>query len=479
MKPRRHWSWILIAAPVVLLLVALVVIVQAKAFLRSERFRTFLSAKVSKTIKADGAFQPLEWSGSSFYSNGYSAIGKPEGPLEAIGAEQIRAGVNLQGLWERKWQIEHVEIERLRLIPANRKERATIQSNSDEKSPVVKEPKEAGVAKIPKPTPRAEKGEERVPVTRGLASDLLPNQVDVQHVSVANLTIDGKNLASPFQLDSLKVEAKPDGKAWMVEGSGGTLQFEKRPKISVNDLAVRYVDNTYFITRSAFAMDGGGTATINGQLGGNSRTKTDLNVKTENLPAAAVIPKNWRARVHGQLSADLHVVSENGASVVTGPVTLTNGELEALPILDQVAIFTRTQRFRQLHLETVHAEVEIRNGNVRVTNLDAESSGLVRMTGTFIIEQGVMTGQFLVGVTPASLRWIPGSQTKIFTEERGGYLWTPMKVSGPLAHLTEDLSERLAVAAGQDLIDTLQKDPSKLQDTLKDAAQSLLDLFKK
>ena len=147
-------------------------------------------------------------------------------------------------------------------------------------------------------------------------------------------------------------------------------------------------------------------------------------------------------------------------------------------MLDQVAVFTRTQRFRQLHLETVHADVEIRNGKVHVTNLDAESTGLVRMTGTFIIEQGVMTGEFLVGVTPASLRWIPGSQTKVFTEERGGYLWTPMKVTGPLAHLTEDLSERLAVAAGQDLIDTIQKDPSKLKDTLKDAAQSLLDLFK-
>jgi len=296
---------------------------------------------------------------------------------------------------------------------------------------------------------------------------------------VADFRLDGKNLRTPFSLEGLKVDAKPDGPAWMLEASGGSVFFPKNPKIAVGELAVRYVDQTIFVSRGNFSVDGGGTATVTGQISERVEANTDLNVKLDKMPAATILPKDWRARLHGQISADLHVVGDGQEWMVSGPITLTEGRLEALPVLDQVALFTRTQRFRQLNLEKVTADVVLKDGRVEVSNLNAESPGLVRMTGHFIVENGEMVGDFLVGVTPASLRWIPGSQEKIFTIEREGYLWTPMKITGPLKHLHEDLSERLAVAAGQEIIDTLQNDPSKLKDTLKDAAKSLLDLFGK
>ncbi len=477
---RRYLSWILIGLPVFLLIVVLIAMMQAKAFLRSEKFRAFLSGKVSHTVRSKGAFQPLQWTGSSFYSDAYTATGDSGGPLESIDAQQVRASVNLEGLWQRKWQVEHVEIERLVLVPSQKKKAPTQDQPQSEDAQTAKSAKESVTYSQSTESPiRPKKPDNLTPKTPAFIDSLLPNQVDVQRVSVADFTLDGKHMRVPFRLQGLKVEATPDGKAWNLTGSGGSATFEKRPKISINDLAVRYADKTYFITRSAFSVEGGGSASITGKINEKASSDTDLNAKFDKLPAATVLPKDWRARLHGQLSADLHAVGDGKSLVVSGPVMLTNGELEALPVLDQVALFTRTQRFRQLHLETVHADVEIRDGRVKISNLDAESTGLVRMTGSFIIENGIMTGEFLVGVTPASLRWIPGSQTKVFTDEHGGYLWTPMKVTGPLAHLTENLSERLAVAAGQDLIDTIQKDPSKLKDTLKDAAQSLLDMFKK
>ncbi|MEO7933753.1 MAG: hypothetical protein ABIT76_11405 [Chthoniobacterales bacterium] len=477
---RRYLSWILIGLPVFLLIAALIVLMQAKAFLRSDRFRAFLSGKVSHTVRAQGAFRPLQWTESSFYSDAYTATGEAGGPLESIDAEQVRASVNLQGLWERKWQVEHVEIERLALVPSAKKMSPPKEAPKSEDDQTAASAHDSVTYSQSTESPiRPKHPEDLRPKTPGFIDSLLPNQVDVQRVSVSDFTLDGKHLRVPFRLQGLKVEATPDGKAWNLTGSGGSAIFEKRPKISINDVAVRYADKTYFITRSAFTVEGGGSATITGKINERANSNTDLNGKFDKLPAATILPKDWRARLHGQLSADLHAVGDGQSLVVSGPVTLTNGELEALPVLDQVALFTRTQRFRQLHLEAVHADVEIRDGRVKISNLDAESSGLVRMTGGFVIENGIMTGEFLVGVTPASLRWIPGSQTKVFTDEHGGYLWTPMKVTGPLAHMTEDLSERLAVAAGQELIDTIQKDPSKLKDTLKDAAESLLDFFKK
>lgn len=476
---RRRLSWILIGLPVILLVAVLIVVLQAKAFLRSDRFRTFLGNKVSHTVRAQGSFQKLEWSGSSFYTNGFSAIGAPGSSLESIEAEQMRAEVNLEGLWNRKWQVESVEMERLTFVPSNRKQKK-LKVKSEDARPIKDRPEkvEPDAVVVTKASPKSEsRRAETTQKKPDFLSSLLPNQVDVQRVSVANFSIDGKNLRTPFSLEGTKIEAKPDGKAWMLEAFGGSLIFPQKPKIGLSELGLRYVDKTLFVSRGSFTLEGGGSATVNGQMSEKVQANTDLNITLEKMPVATILPKDWRARLHGQLSSNLHVVGDGQEWTVSGPVTLTEGRLEALPVLDQVALFTRTQRFRQLNLEKVTADVVIKEGLVKVSNMNAESPGLVRMTGDFVIENGQMVGDFMVGVTPASLRYIPGSQTKIFTIEREGYLWTPMTITGPLNHLQENLSDRLAVAAGQEIINTLQNDPSKLKDTLKDAAQSLLDLF--
>ena len=59
-----------------------------------------------------------------------------------------------------------------------------------------------------------------------------------------------------------------------------------------------------------------------------------------------------------------------------------------------------------------------------------ESEGLIRVEGSFTIEHGQIDGTFQVGLTPATLQWIPGSQGQIFVSSRDGYLWSPMKLSG-------------------------------------------------
>ncbi|MEX1118416.1 MAG: hypothetical protein WEB60_06430, partial [Terrimicrobiaceae bacterium] len=63
------------------------------------------------------------------------------------------------------------------------------------------------------------------------------------------------------------------------------------------------------------------------------------------------------------------------------------------------------------------------------------------------------TGTFRVGVSPQVLQWVPGSREKVFTENRDGYVWTDLLVGGTLAEPTENLSERLAVAMGEQVID--------------------------
>jgi hypothetical protein len=89
----------------------------------------------------------------------------------------------------------------------------------------------------------------------------------------------------------------------------------------------------------------------------------------------------------------------------------------------------------------------------------------------------MIDGTFQVGVTPASLQWLPGSQERVFTQQRGGYVWTPMRVTGPARKPQEDLSPRLIAAAQRAVIEGVE---STVRDTIKsgkDAAKGALDLL--
>ena len=82
-----------------------------------------------------------------------------------------------------------------------------------------------------------------------------------------------------------------------------------------------------------------------------------------------------------------------------------------------------------------------------------------------------------VGVTPSSLQWLPGSQARVFTVARDGYLWTPMRLAGPLEEPEEDLSPRLIAAAQGAIIDKATDTARDVIDSAKDAAKSALDLL--
>ena len=162
---------------------------------------------------------------------------------------------------------------------------------------------------------------------------------------------------------------------------------------------------------------------------------------------------------------------------IKGSLRLTNGELTALPVLDQIAIFTRTQQFRRLTLTNASSDFEQNGARLSFTKFIAESRRTDPLEGMFTIENGQLDGVFQVGVTPASLQWLPGSQAKVFTESRGGYLWAPMRLIGPVNKPTDDLTPRLAAAVQGAVIEGAQNAAGEVIKTGKDAVKGALDLL--
>ena len=84
---------------------------------------------------------------------------------------------------------------------------------------------------------------------------------------------------------------------------------------------------------------------------------------------------------------------------------------------------------------------------LEVSEFEIETKGLCRLEGEFSIENENIEGRFKVGAAPDVVDSIPGAREKVFTESRGAYLWTTMRLNGPASHPREDLKQRLVAAA--------------------------------
>jgi hypothetical protein len=437
--------------PVLLVLLIIAFFVTKAAidsYLRSEGFRQFVARKAGGTLHADAELAPLHFSGMNIFADGFHAQGGPEAAFADLQLEQLRAEVSLRRFFDKAWQVEQVDVQRLRV-------------NLD--GPRANRPVEPTAN--PLAAPKAERHSEN--------TGWLPNRVEVGRAVIRDTQL----LWTGGGLRGTAFELLPHEGGWQIGGQGGRLEYGKLPPLDVAALQLRYKAPSLFINSAELRQPGGGSVQATGEV--NFERDLDLRLTLVNVDTVPYLSDDWRVRAKGNLSGEVTVRSAFpviGGPQLKGSLRLTNGELTALPVLDQIALFTRTQQFRRLTLTNASGDFEQQGEKLRVTKFIAESEGLIRMEGDFTVEGGLLDGAFRVGVTPGSLQWLPGAQAKVFTESRGGYLWAPMHLSGPVNKPNDDLTPRLAAAAQGAVIEGVQNAAGEAIKTGKDAAKSLLDL---
>jgi hypothetical protein len=135
---------------------------------------------------------------------------------------------------------------------------------------------------------------------------------------------------------------------------------------------------------------------------------------------------------------------------------LENGVLQGLPVLEKLATYTHVERFKRLVLDICQASFRPEGDALRIEKIIVQSNGLLRIEGTMTLRGRMMEGDFMVGVTPETLKAIPGADSLIFTQTNPngppGLLWTRVHVAGPLDAPQEDLSSRLIGGVGMSLL---------------------------
>jgi hypothetical protein len=420
-------------------------------YLRSDRFRQFVSKRTSDTLRAEGAFAPFKVAGTSFYSDEFVARGGPDSWFGEMRIDQIRADVSARRFFDKVWQIDRASAQRMDI---------TLGGPRAALPPPVAVTPSRGTQK------------------RGV-SPWLPNRVEIADAQIreANLSWGASSAtAGSLRGTALAIHSRENG--WDFAGSGGQLVHATLPALAVSALQLRYREPTLFVQSAEFRQGATGVANVNGEV--RFRDACDLAVQFQGISITPLLAEDWRVRLHGNLAGDLTVrcpLPAREPPVIAGSLTLDQGILEALPVLDQIALFTRTQQFRRLVLSKVTADVRQAGEKIEVRNFVGESQGLLRIEGNFIVQGGMIDGTFQVGVTPASLQWLPGSQERVFAQPRGGYVWTAMRLTGPLAKPQEDLSPRLIAAAQSAVIEGVENTVRDTIKTGKDAAKGALDLL--
>lgn len=428
-----------------LLAAAVVVRVGFGLYLNSESFRRKIATAVGHVLKAEGTFSPLQRTGGIFYSDEFIARGSGAAFFSDLRADQIRADLDWRGLLHRTVQIDELTVQKLDIRFA--------------------EPPRGAHGGSAPPEP--------MPTIAGSPPNSKPRSawiVDLRKASIAESSWHWRtNDGNEGGVEGSAFTLTPSGDSWLIEANSGKVSQTGWPELSIESAKLRYTGSSLFVTDGVL-QSGSGRIAVNGEVA--FRRAADVQAQFDNLSITPLLPPDWRVRLTGNLSgsAKIHAPFSGDPIHVEGDMHLLGGQIEALPLLDQIATFTRTDRFRRMTLSTASLSFTRDARLITAKDIIVESEGLMRIEGACTVLNDRIDGVFQIGVTAASLQWLPGSQARVFTIAHDGYFWTPLRLTGPVSHPTEDLTPRLvAAAAGEILQDT--------HDVLQDAAKGILDLL--
>jgi hypothetical protein len=272
----------------------------------------------------------------------------------------------------------------------------------------------------------------------------------------------------------------PDGKNLVVHGSGGTFHQAKWPEARVKSFKAYYAKPSLRIDEANLSLGDDGTIRVQGKMQFDKEASMDLQIKVEQSPIGPFLSEAERAKVKGTFDGDAHVKARLGqpaALDADGSVAIRKVVLDKIEALEKAAAFTGKSDLSPLKITEGRANYEWHKDQLAVRDLFIEAKGTLCLRGSFKIKEGEVDGTVQLGVAPDIVDKFPGARQDVFTREDDGYLWTPVKLSGPFAHPRDDLKPRLKKAVENHIAGGLLKPFLKPAKAMMDVIEAL-DIWK-
>jgi len=394
-----------------------------KNYLHSDAFRKLLSDTVSEAVGMEGEFSPFRWDGLVVDTGTFEATGS--GVIVSMYADRLRTEVNLSGVRRGVWDLDGASVNHVE-INLDARRLAAAKAAADLSAPT------------PPPARKAAKG------------GWLPQEVEVKNLDLRNVVLKAIFETGELRADGMRMhlEHAGDHNTYRGEIDGGRVRmpFALLPQVELDRVRFRYRDGELFVTDATARVFRDGTIEGNGEwdikagryaFEGNARR-----IKCDEF-----LNDDWAKRLTGDAATSLVLESRGSGPVIKGTLVISNGVLTALPVLDALAAYADTRRFRVLNLSEARTDWSWRQGRLAFENLVLASEGLVRLEGALEIRDRQLDGRFRLGLAPGTLASIPGAETVVFAPGERGLMWSPLHITGTLDDPQEDLTARLTAAA--------------------------------
>lgn len=403
--------------------------------LQDASFRGRLEALTGSRLGAEVRIEPLHWSGDEVRTASAGLVLADGSRAEAHG---LHLGIDWGAFRRGLWHIIGAGADRLDLELAAASPAAQPSAPTD--------------------TPAA-----AAPALPGWLRSWLPNRTAVDGVRVQRF---GLRHPGGWQLSgaSLSVSHWQQGEASLLTTlQGGSLTTPLRPpaggpalQFELERAVTRLAPGECHL-QEAILRRGEAELRLRGQLR-SAGPAWQANLEWNRVPLADWVAADWRQRLTGELAGELSL-SASGATPPQGKgkLWLENGVLTALPVLDRLAAWTGVERFKRLVLDVAETQVTAGPAEQVFDPVVLASHGLLRLQGRLALRGDQLDGQFWLGVTPETLRWLPGASEHVFTETAPdgppGLRWTRVNLTGTRQAPREDLSQRLVEGAGKAALD--------------------------
>lgn len=453
-RRRRGWlAPLALAALLALCLLPFGVQWWVKRYVQSDSFRLMLSRKTSQALQVQGNYSPFRWTGNAVQVGSFEASG--EGPLLELALRELRATVNFSSWRSEAWDVPEVAVQSAKLVlgkPSSLTAQAPeAASNTASSSP-------------------------------SWLSRWLPSQVKLGQLTIGDAQILGRD-KQEFLRDARLSLRYEDSGFWRALVFGGRSQPRGLPEIELESAELHLSRKRVDLSElQAKFLDGARLSAVGDW--DDALGQVSLDARFHDLKADKVLRPDWRQRLLGTFGGEisLKASAKNQPWRWFGRIGMKEGTLQALPLLESIADYSRTERFRHLAISELACRFAQEDGRLRLTDILLRSEGLLSVKGTLLVEAGevmenrLISGLLRVGVARDVLKWLPGAADIVFTESEEGYQWTSMNFGGTLGSPQEDLSPRLKEAAmlalpnaalrvgeraAQEAVDTLKASPGE------------------
>jgi hypothetical protein len=409
-------------------------------YVHSDLFRDWLSRRVSRSIHAEGKFEPLTWEGSTFRSAGFSASGGPRSKLRSLQVTNISAHINWGQLLKGVLAIDQVTVDKVDAVAGKNR------------GPIPPKP----------PSVRHESQSPRFPIEL---------QVEKIYAASANLhwqTMNGES----GEFTEFKLTATRTGQGqWDVQTLGGTVRHATYPALQVDQVHASVSQDSVSILDAKTSVAGGGEIAINGKISTEKQLHAQLNFDFSGVELNSLIPTEWR--IGGKVSGQLTYTGdfdrfEHGE--VAGSVKIDGATFDITSVFPTLRRLAKFGGLNDVRIDSIDTDLKYKEQRLELTQIHAASQDQIRVEGSGAVTPDTLEGDLVIGLSPKILGWIPGAEEKVFVDQRDGLRWTKVTISGTPSRPKEDLTQRL-VAAFRD------KMTKEFKGDTKDAVKSLLDMF--